>query len=281
MEYGIRIDSPDAALDAATLDPLGCSPGWLCALLPPAPLAALYFGSEFCQDRIPSARDALAFCRNASAAGLEAVLLTPIVTHNGLGRLASLFDELASNKLTPAVVCNDWGVFNHLTLFHPNMPRRLGKLMNRGLRDPRLYRDNGDGPAPVNPLKGARIRELAKRQGASALETDADLEAGFLGDGSEGLQRTLHLPYTFAASGRNCLEKAAAIREEHGGFTKALGRGCAGRGCGGTPKSENREDTDLPMWRAGNTVFFEPPARWVEPHLALADRIVLHRRPSP
>jgi hypothetical protein len=41
-----------------------------------------------------------------------------------------------------------------------------------------------------------------------------------------------------------------------------------------------RADTAFPLWRSGNTVFYQSPRAQVEMHLAQADRVVLHERPS-
>jgi hypothetical protein len=136
------------------------------------------------------------------------------------------------------------------------------------------------GPAGENTQRGEGIRKLACSLGVSAVETDADLEPGYLGTGAEGLNRTLHVPYTFASSGRNCLEKAAATPAGKGVFTQALASGCNAP-CRGVCREEKRPDTQKRMWRAGNTLFFEAPPAWIARHLALADRVVFHERCMP
>jgi hypothetical protein len=112
------------------------------------------------------------------------------------------------------------------------------------------------------------------------VESDADLDPGYLGTGAEGLQRALHVPYTFVSSGRNCLEKAAATPAGKGLFTQGLTEGCNAP-CRGVYRQENRQDTQKRMWRAGNTLFFETPPEWISRHMALADRVVFHERPMP
>jgi hypothetical protein len=275
MEYGLRI----ATLESAFKRPRDFCAAALRELCPDAPLRALYFGSEFCQELLPGIRVAAAFCTHCNERGLEAVLLTPLVTHRGLSLLARLLDGLTRRCLFPAVVFNDWGVFELLRTTYPSLPRRMGRLMNRGLRDPRLDMQ-AMGPDGENTQRGEGIRKLARSLGVSAVETDADLEPGYLGTGAEGLNRTLHVPYTFASSGRNCLEKAAATPAGKGVFTQALASGCNAP-CRGVCRQEKRPDTQKRMWRAGNTLFFEAPPAWIERHLALADRVVFHERPMP
>ena len=275
MEYGLRIATPESTLK---------SPGDFCddalwKLCPEAPLKALYFGSEFCQELIPGKRDMEIFCEHGKARELEAVLLTPIVTHKGLDRLARLFDHLTGQGWFPAVVFNDWGVLELLRKQFPALPRRMGRLMNRGLRDPRLKMQAVD-PAGENTHRGAGIRRLASSLGVSAVESDADLEPGFLGPGSDHLTRTLHVPFTFASSGRNCLEKAAAAPAGKGLFSQGLNSGCSAP-CRGIYRQEHRQDTQVDMLRAGNTLFFKTPPEWLSRHIKLADRVVFHEQPMP
>ena len=275
MEYGLRIATPESALK---------SPADLCSaalwdLCPDAPLTALYFGSEFCQELLPLRKEAAAFCAHCAAHDLEAVLLTSLMTYKGLTRLDHLLESLAKRGWSPAVVFNDWGVFELLRTQFPGLPRRMGRLMNRGLRDPRLDMQTCESGAE-NTNRGAGIRQLASKLGVCAVESDADLEPGFLGDGSNGLNRTLHVPFTFVSSGRNCLEKAAAAPAGKGIFTHGLTSGCSAP-CQGVCRQENRQDTEKQMWRAGNTVFFEAPPEWLNRHIQLADRVVFHEQPMP
>ena len=213
MEYGLRI---------ATLDKAHGNPGEFCDtklwdMCPDAQLAALYFGTEFCQDLLPTIGEAEAFCIHCKQHDLEAVLLTPLVTNRGLNRLSRLLSHLTREGWAPAVVFNDWGVFELLRTKHPALSKTMGRLMNRGLRDPRLVMQ-ARGSEGENTRRGAGIRKLASSLGVSAIESDADLDPGYLGTGSEGLLRTLHLPFTFVASGRNCLGKAGATAAGKGMF---------------------------------------------------------------
>jgi hypothetical protein len=116
MEYGLRI----ATLDSGCKSPADFCDGALSELCPDAPLTALYFGTEFCQELLPGIRETEAFCEYCSGRGLDAVLLTPMVTHRGLTRLDRLFEGLTSRGWIPAVVFNDWGVLELLRTKHPS-----------------------------------------------------------------------------------------------------------------------------------------------------------------
>jgi len=275
MEYGILVN------DVAPLpeDPRAvCTASWR-EILPAGPLRAIYFGSEFCADLLPAVSTAARYCGHARYSGVEAVLLTPLATPGALERIKQLLTGLSSFGEAPAVVFNDWGVADLLRETFPHLQRRAGRLMNRGLRDPRLIgQQNAARNTPGK--RGQRMRSLLTKSGVMALESDPDLEGGYLGDGTDGLQRVLYLPYAFAASSRNCLVKADAARSIDACFTKGLSTPCSAV-CRGKWHRVDRPDTALPLWRAGNTIFFEVPGSQAALHIAQADRIVLHERPTP
>jgi hypothetical protein len=302
VEYGVRLASPaDPRRDPRD----ACPPAWR-SLLPEGPAVALYFGTEFCEDRLPDAAEADAFCALARENRWEAVLLTPLVTPDGLRAVDRLLTGLEGDGWEPAVVCNDWGVLGLLRERHPSLPRRAGRLMNRSLRDPRAYRDAPEGTATHDASRYRRLRQYLSSLGVAAIESDIDLDGGFLGDGPgadgagdeqppsslrsappEGahgvpraaLSRALHVPYTFAASGRICPLKAGLHPEGHG-FSRALANPCPGP-CRGKPLPVQRDDSALTHWRGGNTLFYEIPVDAARSWVPRTDRIVLHEAAAP
>jgi hypothetical protein len=279
VEYGIRV----AAAPTLPRDPRDFAPRAWRELLPEGPTVALYFGSEFCEDRLPTLDEAKAHCELARDRGWEPTLQTPLVTPEGLRTVGTLLDGLAGNRCAPAVVFNDWGVLVLLRERFPALPRRAGRLINRSLRDPRAYRDAPAGTATHDASRFARLRRMLAGVGVAALETDADLEGGYLGEGpdggGEGLDRALHLPFTFAASGRGCPLKAG-LYPEGGGFAKTLADPCPAP-CRGKPLPAPRADTPLPHWRGGNTIFYEIGPEVARAWLSHTDRIVLHEMAAP
>ncbi len=279
MEYGLRLADPSTP----PRDPRdACSAPWK-DLLPEAPIAALYFGSEFCEDLLPDLDEAGALCAMAAARSWEPTLLTPLVTTAGLELVDQLLAGLVARGFAPAVVFNDWGVFGLLRERHASLARRAGRLMNRSLRDPRAYRNAPAFGASHDSARFERLHRFFIETGVAAVETDVDLDGGFLGAGRDaagaGLARALHLPFTFAASGRNCPVKALLYAEQ-AGFSKALADTCAAP-CRTGPVAVQREDSSLALWRAGNTLFYEVPQRVARSWLAHADRLVLHQEATP
>jgi hypothetical protein len=271
MKYGIQISE----VNKLPQDPREiCGPEWQ-AILPVGSVHCLYFGSEFCQDLLPTVKQAQAFCELAKVFSLEGVLQTSMVTPQGLRRIDTLLAKLTKRDLTPTVVFNDWGVLSLLRKEYPQLKVRAGRLINRALRDPRLT-DQFNNPGTLAESRGTRLRSMLARFSVSAIETDPDLEGGYLGNGSEGLERVLHLPYAYAVTGRNCLIKAEAA-DDNSSFTKGLGHPCASP-CLGRVHPIEREDTRLPLWRVGNTIFYEVPRGMAEAHLPGADMLVLQQR---
>lgn len=259
-----------------------CPDAWR-GLLPDGSTVALYFGTEFCEDRLPETEEALAFCHLAYDEGWEPTLLTPLVSPGGLQAIGRLLADLEANGCPPAVVFNDWGVLGLLRERHPTLSRRAGRLMNRSLRDPRAWRDASRGEPTHDASRYARLRAFLAGVGVTALESDADLEGGYLGEGRDaagaGLARALHLPFTFAASGRGCPVKARLYAEDHG-FSKALADACPAP-CRHGSIPVQRDDTPLVLWRGGNTLFYEMPVGAADAWLARTDRVVLHGSPMP
>ncbi len=279
MEYGVRLASPaDAPRDPRA----ACPPAWR-ALLPEGPTVALYFGTEFCEDRLPDLGEADAFCALARRRQWEPTLLTPLVTPDGLRSVDRLLTGLVAKGRAPAVVFNDWGVLGLLRARHPSLPRRAGRLMNRSLRDPRAYRDAPAGRAAHDASRYARLRRFFSGLGVAAIETDVDLDGGYLGDGTDaagaGLCRALHVPFTFAASGRSCPLKAGLYPEGRA-FSKTLADPCPGP-CRGKPLPVQRDDSALTHWRGGNTLFYEVPHEAARGWMPRTDRIVVHEAALP
>lgn len=227
---------------------------------------------------MPAVDEAESFCHLAREAEIEAVLLTPIATPKGLGQIDRLLTELKERGCLPSVSFNDWGVLALLRNSHVRLARRAGRLLNRAIRDPRLA---GEAPRPESlpHNRGDRLRALLLRCGVVGVETDPDLEGSYLENKPSDLQRGLHLPYAFAVSGRNCLIKAESMAVEDS-FAKGLGKSCPAL-CRDLCLPVQRPDTKVPLWRAGNTLFYEVSKDWAAAHLSRCDRIVLHERPLP
>jgi len=277
MDYALRLTAPRGTPIAF---PDNLPEPWR-AVLPEGTLTALYFGTEFCEHRLPTVEEAKRFCDMAHAHGLEAVMLTPIVRDAGLDRLAALLGALRERGCRPTVTFNDWGVARLIRRDFPDLKLQGGRLLNRALRDPRLVCDPAVVRRVENPdgERSRMLRRMLSDMDVCGLESDADMEGGFLGEPAPGFRRVFHFPYVFATTGRSCLARAAASAD-NGSMAHDFSLECQGP-CRGGAWEEKRDDVAVPLFRAGNTLFYEAPAALVAAHLPAADLLVVHPEPTP
>jgi hypothetical protein len=98
----------------------------------------VYYGSEFCQNLIPTL-DNLKIIFSATKNKKKLTLLTPYVTGCGLEKLKPLFQYLSKQNSRTEVVFNDWGVFKLIREGYRNIEPVLGRLLTKQRRDPRIY----------------------------------------------------------------------------------------------------------------------------------------------
>jgi len=130
-----------------------------------------------------------------------------------------------------------------------------------------------------NLLRIADRRERQEGYVQPLQDVKAQLAQGYETLQQPRLARALHLPFTFAASGRNCPMKAL-LYPEGNGFSKALADPCPAP-CRTGPVPVAREDSPLPHWRGGNTLFYEIPEAVARTWLAHTERVVLHQEATP
>jgi hypothetical protein len=97
----------------------------------------VYYGTEFCQNLIPSPDELKVMLCATGAKGKKLTLLTPYVTDRGLERLRPLFKYLDKQESRTEVVFNDWGVLKLLSDEYGNLEPVLGRLLTKQRRDPR------------------------------------------------------------------------------------------------------------------------------------------------
>lgn len=97
----------------------------------------IYYGTEFCQNLIPSLDNLKKVFSQVSERGKKITLLTPYVTGAGLGKLERLFRYLDGQSIKTEVVFNEWGVFKIIRENYRNIEPVLGRLLTKQRRDPR------------------------------------------------------------------------------------------------------------------------------------------------
>ena len=95
----------------------------------------LYFGNEFCQNKIPNLKQieyAYNFSRNNK---IMFVFVLPYITNAKIGSVNKLLNFLNSKKEKTEVVFNDWGTFTLISKYK-NLKPVLGRLLNKQRKDP-------------------------------------------------------------------------------------------------------------------------------------------------
>lgn len=97
----------------------------------------IYFGTEFCQNNIPSLgilKEMYSFTHKHNK---EFTFVSPYVTTLGLKKIEPLLKYLNERNNTTEVVFNDWGVFKFIKENYKNIKPVVGRLLTKQQRDPR------------------------------------------------------------------------------------------------------------------------------------------------
>lgn len=222
----------------------GALAAWLAGFAP----THMYFGSEFCEHLLPSARTLRQALARAASRGLRFALLTPIASPDVLARLESLLSLLPGGA---EVIVNDWGVAQLVAARFPMLTPVAGRVMCRMVKDPRLTAEwshqcgHGlDSPALQAVLQRLRIERV---------EIDAPLFADADTLGRVPRLQGVHLPYFSIAKGRMCRPGSLSI---DGPERFAVGRRCR-KECLrlATTTSRPGADNDWQTVQVGNTIF--------------------------
>lgn len=179
----------------------------------------LYYGSEFCQYRLPLERDLLTAFDFANEQGLPFTFVTPYLPQTGLTKLKSLITSLAeqmeqvNNASKPVeVVVNDWGTLYFLHREYPQFDLVLGRLLNKMIRDPRVAHLYDQEEAPVAAKQALQesassvsyFRHFVDRAGVKRIELDNMIQGMHVAY-EDWLPASIHLGYGSVATGRSCL----------------------------------------------------------------------------
>ena len=101
-------------------------------------LSRIYTGDEFCANRLPSLTELNKVCELAEDRNLELTFLIPYLTDWGQETCSRLLDALYEKNPSTEVVVNDWGTLVYVQNKYPSFKLALGRLLNKGFKDPRL-----------------------------------------------------------------------------------------------------------------------------------------------
>ncbi len=178
-----------------------------------APPARVYYGNEFCQERIPRPGELEASCRAVYDAALPLTFVTPPVSDDGCDVLLDRLTRLQNWSPHSEVVINDWGVLRLVHETFPSLVPVLGRLLNKFLRDPRVTARYDRPGASTNAPRALRqsslsipaYRRLLARYGVQRTELDNLYQGIDLDFRALHLSASLYVPFGYVTTGRICM----------------------------------------------------------------------------
>ena len=216
----------------------------------------LYYGNEFCQERIPTPDEMRYVYDFARSRGLQLTWVTPYVTERGLEALRPLAAFVASAAKDSEFVVNDWGAWRVLHDEYGCTNFVLGRLLAQQKRDPQISRMRKE-------TSGAAFEDF---QQAVA---DASIMAPFLRERKiarieidnllQGIKRpkaslpaSLYLPYVFVSTTKFCPLACAWPSAR-----VARNQGACSRQCNERGFTLRHRVMPVPLYLYGNAYFFK------------------------
>ena len=230
----------------------------------------VYMGDEFCANLLPNIEQATALAEYAKENGIGLALLTPVLVDRQIDERESLFAALCDLWPDMEVTVNDWGVLFFLKQRFPGFRLALGRLLNKGLKDPRWktpeVRFDGAQDDAERAILGhctfdqVRFRKKAGDLGVRRLERDLFPYRDLTGLDDGDLRTSCYFPFGYVTSGRVCWQ---ASFEQPGRKHFMPVNGCA-RPCQKRSFTLAHTKANFPVYQNGNTVFYLYPSEVLE-----------------
>ncbi len=234
----------------------------------------IYVGDEFCVSRMPSLKMLSKFIGFADKKDVSLTLLTPVLTDQGIEQLTPLFDLLSHWKPACEIVVNDLGVLFFLKKKHPEFHLAMGRLFNKGFKDPRLeIKDIRMSEKMTSLLNDCsfnqeNIQVLAEGLGIQSLEQDL---LPYADPGSVGISRlktSVYLPFGYVTTGRVCFTSGLNGTTDN---TFGLQSHCSSP-CSAHGMKLKHPDLAFKLYQNGNTIFYLYPLTMIRSLLKRAQQ---------
>ncbi len=207
-------------------------------------------------------RSALMLCRTE---GLHFTLATPVITEPFLPRLRLILEELLPHFTEgDEILISDFGALAPIRTIRPDVTVILGRVLSGQKRGPQILElDMPDEAAEYfrcSAWSGEQARSLLAEMQIARIELDNLLQG--IASVPDGLHGSLHYPYIFVTSGRNCPfhERSSA---------------CCATACKDAFRLESAHSA-RPLLQGGNTQFVEHQDIPAELFSLGIDRLVYH-----
>lgn len=228
----------------------------------------IYFGDEFCPHRLPSPAGLRDLVDLAAAGRWEITLLTPPLSDIGLRQCEPLLQGLSDDAPGSEVVVNDWGVALFLQHRFPALRPVLGRLLNKGLKDPRLG-EGGDLPADLlnrHTFENEVFQQHLAAMGIRACERDLLPFEDLLPEKRLECNCAIYFPYGYVTTGRVCWTATMGGSR----CTRFAIRNSCDRPCQRFNFELEHESSRRRLIQNGNTVFYLYPPELLEKLFARA-----------
>jgi hypothetical protein len=224
----------------------------------------IYIGDEFCPHRLPRLAELDALTEFAWDSQRQVTLLTPPLTDAGIEGLVPILDRLGERFPEAEVVANDWGVLSILKERCPRFSLSVGRLLDKGFKDPRLVdaralaAQSQEMQAVLNsstfdsPVLQQKLVELEVER----IERDMFPHRVSPPTSPGKLKTSIYFPYGYVTTGRVCWVSTFAENNE----SQFVPPTECSRPCNKVSVRLDHSDVTLPMFQSGNTVcFLQPP----------------------
>ena len=228
----------------------------------------IYFGSEFCQLRIPNISEVKKIIEIAREGNIKLTMLTPICSNNEMGKIENILREYGNilRQFDFEVVINDWGMFDILENY-PYAVKVAGRSLLNYKKDPRFSK------LPVipdemkyNEAQSEVMQDFLHEKGCTRIEFD-NLE--YLLNGLEKTKKfcfSVYLPYVCVTTTRLCRMQDGNLFDVENGLR--LYNVCD-RKCEKYLLELQNEDIGEKIYVRGNTQYFQTKVfstKWYELH---------------
>ncbi len=218
----------------------------------------IYVGDEFCPARLPTHHELSGFLGFADKKGLSLTLLTPVLTDQAIVACTELFDCLYQWNPSAEVVVNDLGVLFYLKKNYPDFQLSMGRLFNKGFKDPRLEsKEMGMSNKAKEFLnhcsfKGKGMQTLAENLDIHRFEQDLLPHADPETLGVADFKTSVYFPLGYVTTGRACFT-AGLVNNPNARFK--FNNGCSSP-CTSHGLKLKHPDGALELFQNGNTIFY-------------------------
>lgn len=211
----------------------------------------LQFGSEFCENLVPSLGAVRRMVAFAESKGLEFSLATPLSSDRAIRLVRRLFPLLPSGS---EVVASDWGILRLLKEWFPKLVPVAGRIICREIKDPRLPSAHWAALYP-HGIHAKSFTAVLKSFDVRRVEMDVAPYSTADDFRSSQMRVSVHVPWGFAAKGRAC-RIGSLHRPEGEKF--ASGHKCR-REClvyAGRMRRSRTHEKELETFQRGNALFY-------------------------